>query len=170
MEGASYLSRKGKVWVSLFIDRNFDVYFNSFGIQYIPEDVLNKVKDESTTHNIFRIQNDDSIICRFYCIAFIEYMIGGKTLLDNNDLFSPNECKKTFVSLIIISVGVLVCKFCSRNKYTCNNFRNYKVWVSYQEKEKKYYKIAFPANATLNRNEFVPYILNMNKVIKTIWI
>ena len=116
--------RKGKVWVSLFIDRNFDVYFDSFGIQYISEDVLNKVKDESIDHNIFRIQNDNSIMCRFYCIAFIEYMIGGKTLLDYNDLFSPNEYKKTFVSLIINSVGVPVYKFCSRNKYICNNFRN----------------------------------------------
>ena len=28
---------------------------------------------------MFRIQDDDSIMCRFYCIAFIKYMIAGKT-------------------------------------------------------------------------------------------
>ena len=27
-------------WVSLFIDRDIAVYFNSFGIEYIPEEVL----------------------------------------------------------------------------------------------------------------------------------
>ena len=27
-------------------------------IEYIPQAVLNKMKDESTTHNIFRIQDD----------------------------------------------------------------------------------------------------------------
>ena len=28
------------------------------------------------------MQSDDYIICGFYCIAFIEYMIAGKRLLD----------------------------------------------------------------------------------------
>ena len=30
----------------------------------------------------------------FYCIAFIAYMLGGKTLLDYTNLFSPNDYKK----------------------------------------------------------------------------
>ena len=45
-------------------------------------------------HNIFRIKSDDSIVCRFYCIAFIEYMIEGKTLLDYTNLFSLYSYKK----------------------------------------------------------------------------
>ena len=45
-------------------------------------------------HNIVRTQDDDSIICGFYCIAFIEYMIPGKILLDYTNLFSPNNYKK----------------------------------------------------------------------------
>ena len=46
-------------------------YFDSFRIEYIPEKVLSKIKDISTTRNIVRIQFDDSIICRFY--SFITY-------------------------------------------------------------------------------------------------
>ena len=53
--------------VSLFIDINF-------GIECIPVEVLNKVRDISITHNIFRIQDNESIMCWFYCTAFIEYM------------------------------------------------------------------------------------------------
>ena len=30
----------------------------------------------------------------FYCIAFIGYMLGGKTQLDYTNLFSPNDYKK----------------------------------------------------------------------------
>ena len=30
----------------------------------------------------------------FYCIAFIEYMLPGKTLLDYTDLFSPNDYRR----------------------------------------------------------------------------
>ena len=46
------------------------------------------------THNIFRIQDDDSIMCGFYCIAFIEYMLAGKTLLDYTNSISPNDYEK----------------------------------------------------------------------------
>ena len=41
--------------VSLFIHKNTAVYFDSFGIEYIPQEVLNKIKDKSITQNIFRI-------------------------------------------------------------------------------------------------------------------
>ena len=73
---------KGTHWIPLFIDRNITVYFESFGIEYIPQEVLHKIKDKSITHNIFGIQDNESIMCRFYCIAFIEYMLARKTLLD----------------------------------------------------------------------------------------
>ena len=43
---------------------------------------------------MFRIKCDDSIMCEFYCITFIEYMIRLKTLLDYSNLFSPNEYQK----------------------------------------------------------------------------
>ena len=47
---------KGTHWVSLFIGRNLTVYFDSFEIEYIPLEVLNKIKDKSITHNIFIMQ------------------------------------------------------------------------------------------------------------------
>ena len=70
------------------------VYFDSFGIEYVPQEILDKIKDKSITHNLFRIQDDNSILCGFYCIAFMEYMIVGKTLLDYMNLFSPDDYKK----------------------------------------------------------------------------
>ena len=81
-------------WVLLSIDRHTAVRFNVFEIEYIPQEVLNKIKDKSITHNIFRIQDNESIMCGFYCIAFIEYMLAGKTLLDYTNLFSLNDYKK----------------------------------------------------------------------------
>ena len=35
-------------------------------------------------------------MCGFYCIAFIEYLLAGKTLLDYASLFSPNDYKKNY--------------------------------------------------------------------------
>ena len=91
-------------WVSLFINKNITVYFDSFGIEYIPQEVLNEIRDKSITHNMVRIQDDKSIMCRFYWIAFIEYMLARKYIFENifqenifldyDYLFSPNDYKK----------------------------------------------------------------------------
>ena len=34
---------KGTHWVSLFIDKNIAIYFDFFGIEYIPQEVLNQL-------------------------------------------------------------------------------------------------------------------------------
>ena len=67
--------------VFLYIDRNTAVYFDSFGIEFIPQEVLNKIRDKSITHNMFIIQDNGSTMCRFYCIAFIEYTLSGKNFV-----------------------------------------------------------------------------------------
>ena len=60
----------------------------------IPQEVLNKIKDKSIACNIFRIKDNESIMCEFYYIVFLEYMLSGKTLLDCTNLLSPNDYKK----------------------------------------------------------------------------
>ena len=79
------------------------VYFDSFGIEHIPKEI-NKFIGNSDTRkssaiariksNIFRIQAYDSIMCGYFCIEFINYMLKGKTVLDYTNLFSPNDFKK----------------------------------------------------------------------------
>ena len=51
------------------------VYFDSFGIEYILQEVLSKIKDKSKTYSIFRIQSNDTVMCKFYCIALINSML-----------------------------------------------------------------------------------------------
>ena len=84
---------KGTHWVLLFIDKNTAVYFDCFEIEYILQEVLNKIKIKLIAHNIFRIPDNESIMCGFYCNAFIEYILAGKTLLDYTNLFSLNDYK-----------------------------------------------------------------------------
>ena len=42
-----------------------EMQLHTFGIEYIPQEVLNKIKNKSITHNIFRIQDNESIIVGF---------------------------------------------------------------------------------------------------------
>ena len=66
--------------------------FDTFEIEFTLQEVLKKGK--RITHNIFRMQSDDPIMCGFYFLTFIEYMIARKILLDYSNLFSTNGCKK----------------------------------------------------------------------------
>ena len=43
--------------------------------------------------NISRIQAYDSIICGYFCIGLIDFMLKDNTLTDLTNLFSPNNSK-----------------------------------------------------------------------------
>ena len=83
----------GTHWVSLFVKPKYTVYFDSFGIERTPKEI-NKFINNDIKSNIFRIQAYDSIMCEYFCIDFINYMLKGKTLLGYTNLFSPNNFKK----------------------------------------------------------------------------
>ena len=68
----------GMHWVSLFVKPKYTVYFDSFGIEPIPKEI-NKFINNDIKSNIFRIQAYDSIMCEYFCIEFINYMLKDKT-------------------------------------------------------------------------------------------
>ena len=74
---------------------NGDVtYFNSFGAEYIPKEIKNFIGNKNIETNIYRIQAFDSIMCGYFCIGFMDFMLKGKILLDYTNLFSPKEYEK----------------------------------------------------------------------------
>ena len=44
--------------------------------------------------NTYRIQAYNTVMCGYFYIGFIEFMLEGKSLLDYTNLFSPNEYEK----------------------------------------------------------------------------
>ena len=75
----------GTDWVALYVQNNDVTYFDSFGVEHIPKEIR---------ANIFRMQAYDSIMCGYFCIGFIDFMLAGKTLTEYTNLFSPNNFKK----------------------------------------------------------------------------
>ena len=49
------------------------------------------------TTNIFRIKAYGSIMCGYFCIGFIAFMLAGKTLTEFTNLFSPNNFLKMMI-------------------------------------------------------------------------
>ena len=81
-------------WIDLFILNDNVIYFDSFGVEPVPKEIKKFIKGSSITTNIFRIQAYDSIMCGYFCIGFIDFMLKGKSLTDFSNLFSPNDFKK----------------------------------------------------------------------------
>ena len=84
----------GTYRIALFCNRNEIVYFASFGAEHIPEEIKEFIGQKSTKANIFRVQANDSVMCGYFCIGFIDFMLAGKKLTDYTNLFSPHDFKK----------------------------------------------------------------------------
>ena len=76
------------------MQNNNVTYFDSFGVEHIPKEIKEFVKNKNIITNIFSIQAYNSIICGYFCIGFIDFMLAGKTLTEYTNLFSPNNFKK----------------------------------------------------------------------------
>ena len=66
-------------------------YFDSFGVEHIPKEIRKFIGNKNIITNIYRIQAYDSIMCGYFCIGFIDFMLKDKSLLEYTNLFSPNE-------------------------------------------------------------------------------
>ena len=84
--------------VALYVNNKTATYFDSFGVEHIPNQIKKFIKgtvdNKNIIANIFRIQAYDSVMCDYFCIGFINFMIKGNSLTDFTNLFSPNDFKK----------------------------------------------------------------------------
>ena len=81
-------------------NNNNVTYFDSFGVEHVPKEIKTFINNNINNNNkniktdIFRIQPRDSIMCGYFCIGFIDFMLVGKTLTEYTNLFSPNNFKR----------------------------------------------------------------------------
>ena len=75
-------------------NNNNVIYFDSFGVVLIPKEIKAFINNKNIITNIFRIQVYNSIMCGYFCIGFINFMLAEKTLTEYTNLFSPNNFKK----------------------------------------------------------------------------
>ena len=83
----------GTHWIALYPLNNNDTYFDSFGVKHIVKKIKKCFNRLTTTTNIFRIQAYDSVMCGYFCIGLIDFMLKGKSLTKFTNIFSPNIFK-----------------------------------------------------------------------------
>ena len=91
-EYADFVTR----WIALMIMMLFIVIALELNIFLKKSDILFEIK--TCKQNIFRIQGNNLVMCGYFCIGFINYMLAGKTLIDYNSFFYLMILKKMIKS------------------------------------------------------------------------
>ena len=80
--------------IALLCKRSSIVYFNTFGVEHVPEEIKTFIGNKNIKANIFWVQSNDSIKCGYFCTKFINLILAGKNLTDFTSLFSPYDFEK----------------------------------------------------------------------------
>ena len=64
-------------WIALFCNRSEIVYFDSFGVEHVPEQIKEFIGNKNIIANIFRVQANNWIMCGYFCIGFIDFVLAG---------------------------------------------------------------------------------------------
>ena len=80
--------------IALYVNDNNGTYFDSFGVEHITKEIKKFVGNKNIIANIYRIKAYDMIMCGYFCIRFIDFMLKCKSLLDYTNLFSSNNYEK----------------------------------------------------------------------------
>ena len=78
----------------MYVNNNDVTCFDSFGVEHIPKEIKEFVRNKNKKTNIFTIQVYDSVMCRYFPIEFIDFMLKRKTLTEFTNLFSPSNFEK----------------------------------------------------------------------------
>ena len=74
------------LWATLYAFNNNVTYFGNFVVEYIPKEIKNFIGNKNLQANIFRIQAYNLVMCGYFCIEFIDFMLKGKSLTDFTNL------------------------------------------------------------------------------------
>ena len=80
--------------IALYVNDNNGTYFDSFRVEHITKEVKKFIGNKNIIANIYRIKAYDLIMCGYFCIGFIDFMLKCKSLLDYTNLFSSNNYEK----------------------------------------------------------------------------
>ena len=78
----------------MYVQNNDVTYFDSFGVEHNSKEIRTFISNKNIKTNIFRIQVYYSIMCGYFYIGFIDFMLAGKTLNDFKNPFSTNNFKR----------------------------------------------------------------------------
>ena len=62
-------------WIAFYVNDNNVTYFDSFGVEHILKEIRKFIGHKNIKTNTYRVQAYDSIMCGYFCIGFIDFML-----------------------------------------------------------------------------------------------
>ena len=63
-------------------------------VEHVPKETKEFIGNKNIKANIFRVQENDSVMCGYFCTGVIDFMLAGKKLTYYTSLFSSHDFKK----------------------------------------------------------------------------
>ena len=79
-------------WIILYV-KNIEI----IRVEHVLKEIKTFITHKNIKTNVFRIQENNSIMCGYFCIGFIDFMFASKTLIDYTSLFSPCYFEKMII-------------------------------------------------------------------------
>ena len=79
-------------WIILYV-KNIEI----IRVEHVLKEIKTFITHKNMKTNVFRIQENNSIMCGYFCIGFIDFMFASKTLIDYTSLFSPCYFEKMII-------------------------------------------------------------------------
>ena len=79
-------------WIILYV-KNIEI----IRVEHVLKEIKTFITHKNIKTNVFRIQENNSIMCGYFCIGFIDFMFASKTLIDYTSLFSPCYFEKMVI-------------------------------------------------------------------------
>ena len=87
-----YFVKKIKLFILIVLVLNTNKFHEEIK-EFMQKFPINK----NTKTNSFRVQEDNSIMCGYFGIGYIDFMLAGRNLTDYTNVFSPHDLKKTII-------------------------------------------------------------------------
>ena len=81
-------------WIALFCIKGEIIYFDSFSVEHVPEEIKEFTGHKNIENHISGVQANNSVMCGYFGIGFIDFMLAGKKLTDFTSMFSPHDFRK----------------------------------------------------------------------------
>ena len=71
----------GTHWIALYVNNKTVTYFDRFGVEDIAEKIKKFINNKNIVANIFILKAYGSVMCGYFSIGFIDYVLKGNNLI-----------------------------------------------------------------------------------------
>ena len=112
--------------IALYVNADNVTYFDSFGVENVPKEIKKFTGNNNIITNIYKIQAYNSIMCGYFWIGFIDFILKGKIYLFIQICFLLMIMRRMIKYINIISITEKIKNYIALFAASIENLKNLK--------------------------------------------